>query len=183
MELYAAVRRTCCGGASPAARRCRPRDGANDAALPPAAWVSTVQKPIRCPKLEAFTGVIDQIFCDQHRPKKQRHTAKRICERLRASTTSPLSNLRARAARPGDVRSRIHRATATDFGEAWWSSTASNARTTCVDLPHSDGVRAGHSGGERRRSAMGTTLRSTTSAACRVAVYETSQAGGGADAR
>ena len=43
------------------------------------------QKPIRCPKLEAFTGVIDQILRDdQHRPKKQRHTAKRICERLRA---------------------------------------------------------------------------------------------------
>ena len=42
------------------------------------------QKPIRCPKLEAFTGVIDQILRDdQHRPKKQRHTAKRICERLR----------------------------------------------------------------------------------------------------
>ena len=43
------------------------------------------QKPIRCPKMEAFTGVIDQILRDdQHRPKKQRHTAKRICERLRA---------------------------------------------------------------------------------------------------
>ena len=43
------------------------------------------QQPIRCPKLEAFTGVIDQILRDdQHRPKKQRHTAKRICERLRA---------------------------------------------------------------------------------------------------
>ena len=43
------------------------------------------QKPIRCPKLEAFTGVIDQILRDdQHRPKQQRHTAKRICERLRA---------------------------------------------------------------------------------------------------
>ncbi len=43
------------------------------------------QQPIRCPKLDAFTGVIDQILRDdQHRPKKQRHTAKRICERLRA---------------------------------------------------------------------------------------------------
>ena len=40
------------------------------------------QKPIRCPKLEVFTGVIDQILRDdQHRPKKQRHTATRICER------------------------------------------------------------------------------------------------------
>ena len=40
------------------------------------------QKPIRCPKLEAFTGVIDQILRDdQHRPKQQRHTATRICAR------------------------------------------------------------------------------------------------------
>ena len=30
-------------------------------------------KPIRCPKLDAFTGVIDQILTDdQQRPKKQR---------------------------------------------------------------------------------------------------------------
>ena len=44
------------------------------------------QKPIRCPKLEAFTGVIDQILRDdQHRPKRQRHTATRICARLRAA--------------------------------------------------------------------------------------------------
>ena len=43
------------------------------------------QQPIRCPKLEAFTGGIDQTLRDdQHRPKKQRHTAKRICERLGA---------------------------------------------------------------------------------------------------
>ena len=33
----------------------------------------------------AHYGVIDQILRDdQQRPKKQRHTAKRICERLRA---------------------------------------------------------------------------------------------------
>ena len=39
----------------------------------------------RRPKLDAFTGVIDQILReDQARPKKQRHTAKRIGERLRA---------------------------------------------------------------------------------------------------
>ena len=42
-------------------------------------------QPVRRPKLDAFTGIIDQILSDdQHRPKKQRHTAKRICERLRA---------------------------------------------------------------------------------------------------
>ena len=42
-------------------------------------------QPVRRPKLDAFTGIIDQILSDdQHRPKKQRHTAKRICERVRA---------------------------------------------------------------------------------------------------
>ena len=42
-------------------------------------------QPVRRPKLDAFTGVIDQILReDQSRPKKQRHTAKRIGERLRA---------------------------------------------------------------------------------------------------
>ena len=42
-------------------------------------------QPIRCPKLDAFTGIIDQILRDdQHRPKKQRHTAKRIWARPRA---------------------------------------------------------------------------------------------------
>ena len=40
-------------------------------------------KPIRCPKRDAFTGVIDQILTDdQQRPKQQRHTATRIWERL-----------------------------------------------------------------------------------------------------
>ena len=38
----------------------------------------------RRPKLEAYTGVIDQILEKDHSvPKKQRHTAKRIFERLR----------------------------------------------------------------------------------------------------
>ena len=38
----------------------------------------------RRPKLEPFTGIIDQILENDHQvPKKQRHTAKRIFERLR----------------------------------------------------------------------------------------------------
>lgn len=42
-------------------------------------------KPVRRPKLGPFTGIIDQILEDDRtRPKKQRHTAKRILERLRA---------------------------------------------------------------------------------------------------
>jgi transposase len=43
------------------------------------------QKPIRRPKLGPRLGVIDAILeDDKQRPKKQRHTAKRIFERLRA---------------------------------------------------------------------------------------------------
>ena len=64
--------------------RVGPRDGAQDAALPPAARVSPGATG---PASEAgrLHGIIDQILReDQSRPKKQRHTAKRIGERLRA---------------------------------------------------------------------------------------------------
>src|SRR5690348_5442664 len=41
-------------------------------------------RPIRRPKLEGYTGLIDAILADdKERPKKQHHTAKRIHERLR----------------------------------------------------------------------------------------------------
>ena len=48
----------------------------------PPGYVRT--KPPFRPKLDAFVGVIDAILAaDKERPKKQRHTAKRIFERLR----------------------------------------------------------------------------------------------------
>ena len=41
-------------------------------------------KPTFRPKLDEFVGVIDAILAtDKERPKKQRHTSKRIFERLR----------------------------------------------------------------------------------------------------
>ena len=41
-------------------------------------------KPVKRPKLDPYTGIIDAILEeDRLRPKKQRHTAKRIHERLR----------------------------------------------------------------------------------------------------
>ena len=41
-------------------------------------------KEIRRPKLDGFTGIIDQILeADRLVPKKQRHTSKRVFERLR----------------------------------------------------------------------------------------------------
>jgi len=40
--------------------------------------------PIRHPKLDGFTGIIDQWLSeDRERPRKQRHAAKRVFERLR----------------------------------------------------------------------------------------------------
>lgn len=42
------------------------------------------KKPVRRPKLDAFTGIIDQILeADKQVHKKQRHTSKRIFDRLR----------------------------------------------------------------------------------------------------
>ncbi len=43
-------------------------------------------KPVQRPKLEGFTGIIDAILeadADPEVPRKQRHTAHRIFERLR----------------------------------------------------------------------------------------------------
>ncbi len=41
-------------------------------------------KPVRRPKLEGFTGIVDEILeADRDEPRKQRHTAQRIFERLR----------------------------------------------------------------------------------------------------
>jgi hypothetical protein len=48
----------------------------------PPGYVRT--KPPFRPKLDAFIGIIDAILAaDKDRPKKQRHTSKRIFERLR----------------------------------------------------------------------------------------------------
>ena len=40
--------------------------------------------PVRRPKLDGFTGIVDTILeADRAEPRKQRHTAQRIFERLR----------------------------------------------------------------------------------------------------
>ena len=51
-------------------------------------------KPPFRPKLDAFIGIIDAILVtDKERPKKRRHTAKRICGRC-----APLLDMEARRA-------------------------------------------------------------------------------------
>ena len=107
-------------------------------------------QPIRRPKLDAFTGIIDQILReDQHRPKKQRHTVKRIGERLRAEygftggDTIVKAYVREQrvggqerfvplAHPPGDAQA--------DFGEALVviAGVECKAHYLVVDLPHSD---------------------------------------------
>ena len=107
-------------------------------------------QPVRCPKLDGFTGVIDQILGDdQQRPKKHRHTAKRIWERLRAEHaftggyTIVKDYVRAKtlggqemfvplAHPPGDAQA--------DFGEALVviAGVECKAHYLVVDLPHSD---------------------------------------------
>jgi transposase len=48
------------------------------------------QQPVRRPKLEAWIGIIDQILEeDRARPAKQRHSAKRIWQRLRDEYAFP----------------------------------------------------------------------------------------------
>ena len=76
------------------------------------------QKPVRRPKLGPWQGVIDAILeDDKQRPRKQRHTAKRIFERLRAEHeytggyTIVKDYVRAvEDRRPGDVRAADPRA-------------------------------------------------------------------------
>jgi len=108
------------------------------------------KKPIARPKLGPWLGVIDQILEeDKSQPKKQRHTAKRIWDRLKAEhgfgggytivkdyvrdalvrhkeVFVPLSHP------PGDAQA--------DFGEALVviGGVEQKAHFFCMDLPHSD---------------------------------------------
>jgi len=108
------------------------------------------QKPVRRPKLGPWQGVIDAILeDDKQRPRKQRHTAKRILERLRAEhgytggytivkdyvrekklggreMFIPLSHA------PGEAQA--------DFGEAMVviAGVECKAHFMVFDLPHSD---------------------------------------------
>ena len=108
------------------------------------------KKPVARPKLGPWVGVIDQILeDDESQPKKQRHTARRIYDRLKDehSFTGGYTIVKdyVRQARlrhkevfvplahpPGDAQA--------DFGEALAviDGTEQKAHFLCVDLPHSD---------------------------------------------
>ena len=109
------------------------------------------QTPPRRPKLEAYAGVINQILGKDHSvPKKQRHTAKRIYERLRDeygfgggyTTVKDYEREHRRQTRemfvplshqPGHAQC--------DFGDALVviGGVERKAHYLILDLPHSDG--------------------------------------------
>jgi hypothetical protein len=61
--------------------------------------------PVKRPKLDAFTGIIDGwLDGDREVHRKQRHTAKRVFERLRPSRQICVANRL-----PGNGRTRVHR--------------------------------------------------------------------------
>jgi len=108
------------------------------------------RKPIRRPKLGPWQGVIDAILeDDRQRPKKQRHTAKRIFERLRAEHgyTGGYTIVKdyVRGAKIGSQEMFVPLSHApgeaqADFGEAVVviSGVERKARFMAFDLPHSD---------------------------------------------
>jgi len=107
-------------------------------------------KPVRRPKLDPYTGIIDQILLsDEAQPKKQRHTAQRIYERLRDehgfsggyTIVKDYVRLKRTSQRemfvplvhpPGDAQA--------DFGEAQVEigGVLRKAHYFVIDLPHSD---------------------------------------------
>ena len=135
-------------------------------------------KPPRRPKLGPFTGIIDRILEDDRTSHhKQRHTAKRIFDRLRdeygftGGYTIVKDYVRERRLRSREmfvplVHSPGH--AQADFGEAMAviGGVARKVHFLAFDLPHSDAcfVKA-YRRRRPRRSAMATTRRLRSSAA------------------
>ena len=109
------------------------------------------QSPPKRPKLEPFTGVIDRILEDDlGRPRKQRHTAKRIFERLRdeygfdGGYTTVKDYVRENLRQSREMFVPLSHAPGhaqCDFGEALVVISGVEQKAHCfvIDLPHSDG--------------------------------------------
>ncbi len=109
------------------------------------------QTPPRRPKLEPFTGVIDRILEDDlRRARKQRHTAKRIFERLReeygfdGQYTIVKDYVRERRWRSQEMFVPLSHPPGhaqCDFGETLVLIGGVERKAHCfvIDLPHSDG--------------------------------------------
>lgn len=106
--------------------------------------------PIRRPKLDGFTGIIDQWLSeDRERPRKQRHSAKRIFERLRdehgfeGGYTIIKDYVREHARQHREMFVPLDHAPGhaqADFGEAVVviGGVEQKAHFFALDLPHSD---------------------------------------------
>ena len=104
----------------------------------------------RRPKLEPYTGVIDRILDDDHHvPRKQRHTAKRIFERLRdeygfgGGYTTVKDYVREHRRRSQEMFVPLSHPPGhaqCDFGEALVVIGGVQQKAHCfvLDLPHSD---------------------------------------------
>ena len=113
--------------------------------------VARRQTSPRRPKLEPYTGVIDRILDDDHRvPRKQRHTAKRIFERLRdehgfgGGYTTVKDYVREHRRRSQEMFVPLSHPPGhaqCDFGEALVVIGGVQQKAHCfvLDLPHSDG--------------------------------------------
>ena len=109
------------------------------------------QNPLRRPKLEPFTGVIGAILeADRQVPRKQRHTAKRILERLRdeygfdGQYTIVKDYVREHRRRSQEMFVPLSHPPGhaqCDFGEALLVIGGVEQKAHCfvIDLPHSDG--------------------------------------------
>ena len=109
------------------------------------------QNPPRKPKLEPYAGVIDRILEDDlGRPRKQRHTAKRIFERLRdeygfdGGYTTVKDYVRENRRQTREMFVPLSHPSGLaqcDFGEALVviGGVERNAHCFVIDLPHSDG--------------------------------------------
>jgi transposase len=109
------------------------------------------QSPVRRPKLDAFVSTIDHwLDEDRHVPRKQRHTAKRVFDRLRdecgftGGYTIIKDYIREREQRRQEVFVPLSHPPGhaqADFGEATVviGGVEQKARFFVLDLPHSDG--------------------------------------------
>jgi transposase len=108
------------------------------------------KKPVQRPMLGPWLGIIDQILIDdQSQPKKQRHTAKRIWERLKAEhgfrggytiVKDYVSQARLRHKEVFVPLAHPAGHAQADFGEALVviGGIEQKAHFPCFDLPHSD---------------------------------------------
>ena len=137
-------------------------------------------KPRPRPKLDAFAALIDQILeADRSAPPKQRHTAKRIYERLRAehgytgSYTTVKDYVRARRHRRREVFVPLAHPPGhaqVDFGEAMAviGGERRKVHLFCLDLPHWDACFVKAYPAERIEAFLdGHNAPSPSSAACR----------------